>query len=147
MRTPSRLKPKRSAVKPEPLRSINFLTCLRCMGHSYFQTDPPERMTTVSFSQVGALTHLVRLSESGRISANQYALVERQILTSSLPEDVPNEVKALVSKGLSWEEKVIELASTEGGSPAPVGFFATDLAEAVHEFLLTSPKHSHLKTQ
>ena len=148
MRIPARLRPKVAAAPRKGVfQSIHFLPCMRCMGHGHFETVPPEPETTVCFSQIGALTHLVHLSSINRLSANQYALLEKQILVSGLPDKVPPAIEVLVIEDLTWEGTLIKLAKAGEWKPAFVDVSGLDLAEVVHEFLLGSKEHPKLQLQ
>lgn len=147
MRVPSRFKPK-ALLKPQPgpFLSIRFVSCLRCMAHGQFQTHPPERRVTASLSKVGAIIHLEAFRKDGLISANQYEAVKVQILNSNLPDEIPQEVRDFVRNFCAVDGKAEQLASLGEGS-VTVDLEATDIAEAVHEFLLTAPGHANLRIQ
>lgn len=118
------------------------------MGHGVFQTNPPERVPMMAFSKEGALSCLIDLAERGRVSTNQYAAVETQIVHSSLPDEVPVGVKNFVNECLDKEVTLTaELTlgnAEESESPRHV---YVDLGEVVHDFLLGPQGPPELKTQ
>ncbi len=149
MRIPAKLKPRSTPLsKPRPklFLSIRFVSCLRCMGHGQFEINPPEEMVTASLSKTGAMSHLEAFWKDGHLSANQYAVVKTQILNSNLPEETPEEVRKFVEMFCAIDSKAEQLASLKG-TPVAIDLEATDIAEAVHEFLLTSPGHANLRAQ
>lgn len=147
MRVPLKMRPKaRPLPRPVPFRSIKFVPCLRCMGHGHFQTDPPERVVIAVLTRPAALEHLALFLHRRRISDNQYAVTETQILLSNLPDEVPRELRQVVKGYVNSEEKVDALASTAENLVASE-ILPMDLVEVVHDFLLKSPAHADLKTQ
>jgi len=99
----------------------------------------------VSFSQEGAFNYLNRLVANRLISLNQYAVVEREIITSCLPIELPPDIRQLVGECVAWEEKVVEFASIDQEEAARFTLLGTDIAEAVHEYLLKSSGHLWLR--
>lgn len=144
MRIPRRLQSS-PRQPPEKFRSIRFLTCLRCMGHGHFETLPQELSPMVAFSRVAALQYLEDLSERGQISTNQFVAVATQILFSGLPSDIPYEVRQVLSDCYGWEEKRVELASVDQAIPEAFQLTTTEVAEAVHRYLLEH--RPNLRTQ
>lgn len=161
MRIPSRLRSRpdpKLQIEPEtkpslevklqvkPFQSVRFLRCLRCMGHGFFETTPPERMPTVVFSQIDALTHLIYLLDNGLMPPHQGAEVQNQILASGLPDKIPNDVQEVLNECHEREKEIAAFTSLNEG---PVGFNAlgSELAEAVHEFLLGAKGRPELKAQ
>lgn len=138
MRTPYRLRQRPAVgVRRGLIQSIRFIPCVRCMGHGYFETDPPERVPVVVFSQTGALQYLVDLVAGSRLHQNQAAVVEMQIRSSNLPYKIPAGVEAIVDECLSWEEKIVALATREGVKAAEGSLLqGSDLTELVHNYLL-----------
>lgn len=147
MRMLRRLRQRRKFVRPGPIGSIRFITCLRCMGHGYFWTDPPDDRLVVAFGTMFAAAYANCLLETKRISCNQHAALQHQIALSDLPFETPPAVQAVMSRCFGLEEKLVELASIDQSVPDSFRLVGMDVAEAVHEFLLTSPEHSHLRTQ
>ena len=147
MRIPRRLQPPVVKEKPRAFQSVRFVHCLRCMGHGYFQTNPSDERPMAAFSREAALLYLEYLGESGLVSCNQYATLEQQIATSPLPYETPRAVQEIMSRCAAWEEKRVELASIGQAAPVPFELFGMDVAERVHEFLLTSSDYPHLRTQ
>lgn len=146
MRTRLRVLSARVRLRPEPIRSLRFMTCTRCMGHGYFQTDPEEAVPTVSFSQENALSYLEYLVGNRQISLNQYATTEREIVTSGLPIEIPEDVAHKVSLCVSWEEEAVRLASIGQKTTVPFTLLATDIADIIHEYLLASPGRAWLRS-
>ena len=99
----------------------------------------------VSFSQEGAFNYLDSLVANRRISLNQYAVVERELLASGLPIAIPRDVALRVGECVAWEEKVVEFASIDREETARFTLLGTDIAEAIHEYLLQSPDHPWLR--
>lgn len=145
MRIPQRLQPP--APKPKTFRMIHFVPCMRCMGHGYFWTEPSDERPMVAFSRQAAFLYLGYLGESGLVSCNQYATLEQQIAASPLPYETPRAVQEIMSRCTAWEEKRVELASIGQMIPEPFQLMGLEVAEIVHEFLLTSPDYPELKTQ
>lgn len=138
MRTPYRLRQRPAvSVRRGLIQSIRFIPCVRCMGHGHFETDPPERVPVVAFSQTGALQYLAELLQRKRLHRNQAAALELQILRSGLPDEIPAGVEAVVDECLSWEEKVVALA-TRGSVHVAAGSLleGSDLTDLVHAYLL-----------
>jgi hypothetical protein len=115
------------------------------MGHGYFWTDPPDERPMVAFSRQAASVYVDYLSESGRVSCNQYATLQHQIAAFGLPDDMSPEVRQLVSECTQWEAKRVEFASIDQPTPEPFQLFGVEIAEIVHEFLLASPAHPELR--
>ncbi len=117
------------------------------MGHGYFWTDPPEDRPVVAFGTMFAAAYANCLVEAKRISCNQHAALLHQIALSDLPLETPPAVQAVMSRCFGLEEKLVELASINQSIPASFRLVGMEVAEAVHEFLLTAPEYSHLRTQ
>lgn len=152
MRIPSRLKPKvvpklQVVPKPEPFRNIYFLNCVRCMGHGYFWTDPPQANPTVVFSRHMAAVHLINFWEDGLVSETQLQVVGDQINASSLPTEIPVVVEEFVRECMEWEVAVEKLASGNSEQSVFSVRIGMEVAEAVHEFLLEAQDRPELKTQ
>lgn len=147
MRIPYRFRSPQPVRQPERLLSIRFLTCPRCMSHGYFATSPVDPSPMVAFSQIGALQYLGVLSAIGQISSGQYAAVERQILTSGLPNETPYVVREILAHCMAWEERMVELASIGRPQAEKFRLVGIEVAQAVHEYLLGPQGRSELKTQ
>lgn len=102
----------------------------------------------LAFSKEGALGYLIGLTESRRVSANQYAAVETQIVHSSLPDEVSVGVKNFVNACLDNEVTLsAELVSGNAGDAESPNHVFIDLGEVVHDFLLGPQGPPELKTQ
>lgn len=156
MRIPLRLQSKAvptfeltPKVEPttEPFRNVYFLNCVRCMGHGYFWTDPPQVNPTVVFSKEMATAHLIHLWENNLVSTTQAQVLGDQITTSNLPAEIPPIVEEFVRECIQWEVAVEKLSTGDPEASVCSVKVGLEVAEAVHEFLLGERGRPELKAQ
>ena len=120
-----------------------FSGCARCMGHGHFVVSSFGAQPEV-FSQMEAQQELCLLVMSDRVSMDHVDALAKQVVNSGLPKYRPPDVVERIRQFFETESWTARFSKSEDGGPRRIFVSTSDIAAAVHEFLLTSRgQHLH----